>query len=178
MISINQDLVDACLSVATLLAALLYNFSLSRQRGYVSKKGFTFFLVFLALYPLLNMVAHLIAVGIFSYIRMQAGVFQYDIKFYTLIQFGLLLILINGYLLNRIRQISRGNWLVYRQIVIACVLQSAIILPLFPFNPISLLPVITSVLLVSRLAFARRGRGVALPIADLRGIEGSAVIAQ
>jgi uncharacterized protein with PQ loop repeat len=89
---------------------------------------------------------------------MQAGVFQYDLKFYALIQFGVLLLLINGYLLNCINQISRGNWSVYRQVVTACFLQCAITLPLFPFNPISLLPVITSVVMVVWLAFARRSR--------------------
>jgi hypothetical protein len=107
------------------------------------------------MYPLLNMVAHLIAVSTYAVIRYQAGVFQYDMKFYALMQFGTLLLLLNGYLLNRIKHLSRGNWQVYQQIVIACVLQSAIIFPLFPFNPISLLPVITSVFLILCLAFAR-----------------------
>jgi hypothetical protein len=108
------------------------------------------------MYPLLNIVAHLIAVGWVALIRMQTGVFQYDFKFYTLVQFGILLLLINGYLLNRIGHISRGNQVVYRQIIIACLLQSAIVLPLFPFNPLSLLPVITSVLLVLSIGLALR----------------------
>jgi uncharacterized protein with PQ loop repeat len=118
------------------------------------------------MYPLLNMVAHLIAVSTFAIIRMGAGVFQYDMKFYALMQFGVLLLLINGYLLNCINQISRGNWEVYRQVVTACVLQCAITLPLFPFNPIGLLPVITSVLLVARLAFAKRGRKAAKTLSE------------
>ncbi|WP_224995755.1 hypothetical protein [Cesiribacter sp. SM1] len=177
MIEVNRDLADAVVLVLTLVSALLYAVWLSRQPGYSSRKGVTFFLLFLALYPLLNMVAHLIAVGIFSYIRVQAGVFRYDIKFYTLVQFGLLLILINAYLLNRIRQICCGNWLVYRQIIVASLLQVAIVLPLFPFNPISLLPVTTSVLLVGRLALARRGRAVTEAVADLQRVENTTVAA-
>jgi hypothetical protein len=150
---------DSFVLALTIPACWLYNYFLYKHPGYSSKKGFTFFLVFLAMYPLLNMVAHLIAVGTFAFIRYQAGVFQYDMKFYALIQFGTLLLLLNTYLLNRITYISRSNWQVYQQIVIACVLQSAIIFPLFPFNPISFLPVITSVLLILSLAFARRIQG-------------------
>lgn len=146
---------DIIVLIVTLVSCFVYNFFLSRHPAYISKKGFTFLLVFLAMYPLLNMIAHLIAVGAFSVIRWQKGVFQYDIKLYALIQFGILLVLINAYLLSCIKQISRGNWGTYRQIILSCFLQSAIVLPLFPFNPLSLLPVATSLILVMRLLLAR-----------------------
>ncbi|MDO1445658.1 hypothetical protein Q0590_05325 [Rhodocytophaga aerolata] len=151
---------DLLILAITIVCCFLYNFVLYRHPEYASKKGFTYFLVFLAMYPLLNMMAHLIAITTFAVIRIQAGVFQYDMKFYTLIQFGVLLVLINGYLLHAIQQLSRGNKTVYRSVVLACVLQSAIILPLFPFNPISLLPVITSGLLLLTLTFTLKGRRV------------------
>ncbi|WP_162055836.1 hypothetical protein [Pontibacter pamirensis] len=145
---------DLVVLIVTFFCCLVYNFLLYRHPAYVAKKGFTYLLVFLAMYPLLNMIAHLIAVGTLSVIRWQHGVFQYDIKFYALTQFAVLLILINAYLLSCIKQISRGNWGTYRHMVLACVLQIAIVLPLFPFNPISLLPVATSFILVIRLMLA------------------------
>jgi hypothetical protein len=145
-------------AAATLPACFIYNFFLYRHHGYAAKKGFTYFLTCMAMYPLLNMIAHLIAVSTYAIIRLQVGAFVYDMRFYALIQFGVLLVLINIYLLNQIKQISRGNWSVFRQIVIASVLQSMIVLPLFPFNPISLLPVLTSILLVVRLIVARLNR--------------------
>lgn len=151
---------DFIVLAVTIPACFIYNFFLYKNPDYSSKKAFTWFLVFLALYPLMNMIAHLIAVGTLSILRFHAGVFKYDLKFYTLIQFGILLGIINIYILNRINQISRGNWLVYKNITIASALQSAIVLPLFPFNPISILPVMTSVLLVLRLLAAKRGREV------------------
>ena len=149
---------DLMAAAASLLCCFVYNHFLYKHPDYASKKGFTYFLALMAMYPLLNMMAHLIAVGTYAIIRLQAGAFEYDMKFYALIQFGVLLVLINMYLLNRIKHISRGNWSVYPQIVMACVLQSLIVLPLFPFNPISLLPVLTSIILVLRLTFARRGQ--------------------
>jgi hypothetical protein len=149
---------DLMVAAATLIACFIYNFFLYKHPEYASKKGFTYFLTCMAMYPLLNMIAHLIAVSTYAIIRLQAGAFTYDMKFYTLIQFGVLLVLINMYLLNQIKQISRGNWRVFRQICIASVLQSMIVLPLFPFNPISLLPVFTSIILVLRLTIARHGR--------------------
>jgi hypothetical protein len=149
---------DLIVAAATLLCSFIYNFFLYRHPRYASKKGFTYFLTCLAMYPLLNMLAHLIAVSTYAIIRLQAGAFEYDMKFYALIQFGVLLLLINLYVLNQIKHISCGNWSVFTQIVIACVLQSLIVLPLVPFNPISFLPVLTSILLVLRLTFARHGR--------------------
>jgi hypothetical protein len=149
---------DLLILAVTVVCCFLYNFFLYKNPEYTSKKGFTYFLVFLAMYPLLNMIVHLIAVTTFAIIRFQAGVFQYDIKFYSLIQFGVLLVLINGYLLHAIKQLSRGNRTVYRPVVLACMLQSAIILPLFPFNPICLLPVITSVLLLLTLTIRWKGK--------------------
>lgn len=151
---------DLIVLAVTIPACFIYNFFLYRNSGYSSKKAFTWLLVFLGMYPLLNMVAHLIAVGTLAILRLHAGVFQYDIKFYTLIQFGILLFIINAYILNQINQISRGNWVVYRNIVLASALQIAIILPLFPFNPISFLPVATSILLILRVVIARRGRSL------------------
>ncbi|MFP4096440.1 MAG: hypothetical protein ACLFUB_18300 [Cyclobacteriaceae bacterium] len=38
---------------------------------------------FLALYPLLNMVAHLLAVSYFAFIKLRAGEFVYDLRFYS-----------------------------------------------------------------------------------------------
>ena len=167
---------DLIVLIVTLVSCLVYNLLLYRHPAYVSKKGFTFLLVFLAMYPLLNMIAHLVAVGTFSVIRWQQGVFQYDIKFYALIQFGVLLVLINAYLLSCIKQISRGNWGSYRQIMLACVLQIAIVIPLFPFNPISLLPVATSLVLIMRLLLARRtGRAAGLKLE--KGVKNSATYA-
>jgi hypothetical protein len=59
----------------------------------------------------------------------------------------------------------------------ACVLQSSIILPLFPFNPLSLLPVITSVLLMLTLFIAPRGRRVAAGKAVIQEVRKSATYA-
>jgi hypothetical protein len=168
---------DLIVAAATLLSCFVYNFFLYRHPAYVSKKGFTYFLTSMAMYPLLNMLAHLIAISTYAIIRLQAGAFQYDIKFYALIQFGVLLVLINIYLLNQIKHISRGNWSVYSQIVIACVLQSLIVLPLFPFNPISLLPVLTSILLVLRIAVARYGRNANAVDMRLQQVEKAATYA-
>jgi hypothetical protein len=152
---------DLIVLAVTLPCCFVYNFYLYRHPEYASNKGLTYLLGFLVMYPLLNMVAHLVAVTTFAIIRLQAGVFHYDIKFYTLIQFGVLLVLINGYLLHCIQQISRGKKSVYRKVVWACILQSAITLPLFPFNPVSLLPALCSLLLILTMYISLRSRHLA-----------------
>ena len=157
-IMVNTQLTDGLLFVTSLLTSVAYCYFLFRHPAFNFKKGLAFVLVFLAQYALLNMSVHLIAVTNVALLKARAGTFEYDLRFYTLIQFGVLLFFINLYLLRGIKQITRGNWTNYRNLQIACGLQILITLPLFPFNPISLLPAIVSVLLLSLVGWAYRRR--------------------
>ena len=161
---LNTQYIDSLLFVITVLASMAYCYFLFRQPAYNFKKGLAFGLISLALYALLNMSVHLIAVTTVAVLKARAGTFEYDLRFYTLIQFGVLLFFINWYLLRGIKQICRQNWANYRNIQVVCGLQILITLPLFPFNPISLLPVIISVLLLGLTGWAYRHRPIATRI--------------
>ncbi|WP_210490251.1 hypothetical protein [Rufibacter aurantiacus] len=142
---LETQLIDSIILVVTVFFSATFTYVIHRGKP-LGKKGmvFSFLLVFLAQYTLLNICAHLIAVTAVALIKMRAGTFVYDMRFYTLIQFGVLLAIINGYLFRSVKQICLGKEQRFRNLVKACCLQILISLPLFPFNPLSLLPVMTS----------------------------------
>ncbi|QMU28568.1 hypothetical protein [Adhaeribacter radiodurans] len=142
---LNRQLIDSLLFVITVFATLSYCYFIFRKKKVYFSKGYTFSLVFLTLYTLLNMCAHLIAVIVVACMKAKAGTFEYDLRLYTLIQFGVLIVIINYYVLTKLTQVFQGNWNDHYGIYKAGFLQILITLPLVPFNPISLLPSLTSV---------------------------------
>ncbi|RNI22689.1 hypothetical protein [Rufibacter latericius] len=161
---INTQLVDSLLLVVTVLASLIFTYLVSRKRILdFRSKVLTFLMAFLAQYTLLNICAHLIAVTAVAMIKAKAGTFVYDMRFYTLIQFGVLLALINGYLVAGVKRVCLGKELVLSNMVKACLLQIFISVPLFPFNPLSLLPGVASIFLMVLLIITHRRKTFALP---------------
>ncbi|MDQ4139734.1 MAG: hypothetical protein M3142_04350 [Bacteroidota bacterium] len=152
----HQQLIDSLLFVITVLATVVYCYYIQKKKILALSKGLAFSLVFLTLYTYLNICAHLIAVTTVALIKAGAGTFVYDLRFYTLIQFGVLLAIINSYLLRRVNRIALGDWNNYQGVYKACLLQILITLPLFPFNPISLLPTLTAVPLMVLVFRVRR----------------------
>lgn len=144
-IMLNHQYIDNFLFVITGISSLAFCYIINRKKPLHLSKAYIFSLVFLSLYTLLNICAHLIAVAAVAIVKAKAGIFAYDLRFYTLLQFGVLLVIINVYLLRKTIRIIRGDWDNYRGIYKACILQILISLPLVPFNPLSLLPFITSV---------------------------------
>ncbi|MDQ3292041.1 MAG: hypothetical protein M3Q05_12205, partial [Bacteroidota bacterium] len=116
------------------------------------------------LYTLLNVFAHLIAVTTVAIIKANASTFGYDLRFYTLIQFGVLLAILNSYLLGEITRICQGNWKNYSGIYKAGALQILITLPLVPFNPISFLPTLTAISLMLLVYRASRQQTLQTPL--------------
>ena len=155
---VNRDLIDASLLLLTMLATPAYAFFLYRHPMFCQKKGFIFFLVFLAMYPLLNMLAHIVAVSTFAIIDAGKGVFTFNFYFYGLILYGLVFSLINLYLLHQIKLLSQGKWRACRQVYYAAALQIILILPSFLLNPLALLPSLTSIIMITRLYVAQRKR--------------------
>ncbi len=155
---LNQDLIDGLLLLITLVATPAFCFFIFRQPAFCQKKGFIFFLAFLAMYPLLNMLAHIIVISTLAIINATNGAFTYDFRFYSLMLYGVIFMLLNAYSLNRIVQLSSGKWQVCRQLHIAALLQAMLILPSFVLNPLALLPTITSLLMMGRLYLAQKGR--------------------
>ncbi|KAA3438805.1 hypothetical protein [Rufibacter hautae] len=163
---LDTQLIDSLLLVMTVLSSAAFTYFINRRRPSGGKgMVFTFLFVFLAQYTLLNICAHLVAVSVVAGIKMRAGSFVYDMRFYTLIQFGVLLALLNGYLFRGVRQVCLGKERRLKNMVVACCLQMLISFPLFPFNPLSLLPVMTSLALMLLLVVARRKSVYAQPSA-------------
>lgn len=155
---VNKELADLSVLLITLVATPLFCLSLFRHPDFSQKKGFILFLSFLAMYPLLNMVGHIIAISIISYFSYQDGTFFYDFRFYSLILYGVVFLLINGYSLYCIKHLSRGNQSHYTPLIRINLLQIILISPSFVLNPIALLPSIASLLIIFRLVVAKRSR--------------------
>ncbi|EMR01203.1 hypothetical protein [Cesiribacter andamanensis] len=161
--NINTNLVDISILLLSILATAGFCYRLYRHPAFCQRKSFVFLLVFLAMYPLLSMLGHVLAIALISGMRLQNGSFVYDFRFYSLMLFGLTFMLLNGYLLNRIRPLSRGLWQVYPQLVAVSVVQLLLLAPSIPLNPMGLMPCLASLLLIGRLALARRKAGRRLP---------------
>jgi hypothetical protein len=137
----NQVLIDNTLLAAALIIALLITRNTAAKK--VSATA-AFFLLFAPLIVFLNMWAHTIAVSIVNYQRYQAGSFQYSFSFYGLLLFGVVFIVVSGINISCARKRIKGDRSQNRTILWLNAGTALMFLPLFPINPIALLPVLAS----------------------------------
>ncbi|MBC5772611.1 hypothetical protein H8S95_00920 [Pontibacter sp. KCTC 32443] len=151
----NTALVDSGLILLALIGGWFYSDFLYRTRETAFKRLPLFLMVFAGFWCLFNWLGHTIAVLIFNIKTMQVGTFVYSYHFYSLLLMGIAFAIFSGYQLNQIRLLSRGEK-VYRQLKQVSFLIMALSLPIFPLNPIGLLPVISSILILVTAAATRK----------------------
>jgi hypothetical protein len=152
----NKPLTDALMLAVSLLGTLLFCRFLYRHPHFTGRKGHLFAMVFFAMTPFINLWAHEFAIGIAAFLRWQRGLFVYDFRFYSLMLLGAVFIGLGGYLLAQLGALSRGIPTARRSIRRACLLQIGCSLPLFPLNPIGLMPTLASLGVLGVLFFATR----------------------
>lgn len=138
----NTALIDnLLLATACLIALLLTRFLKDRQTGLAA----AFFLLFPPLLVFLNMWAHTIAVVVVNYKRYLSGSFQYSFRFYSLLLFGVVFLVVSGLNLAQAKKLIRGD--ASRKTILHWLNggTAVLFLPLAAINPIALLPVLASV---------------------------------
>jgi hypothetical protein len=153
---INTQLADTSIALLTLLLGLFLANYLYRTRQVAVKRLPLALVVLAAMWSLLNMVGHLVAVLWVNIDRMVKGTFTYSFHFYALLLMGVVFLTLNALQLNRIVLMSRGKYYMRKQLTLFCLSLAALSLPLFPLNPIGLLPVICSVVILSTIAITKK----------------------
>lgn len=105
-----------------------------------------------------HMWAHLFAISLVNILRYTRGEFEYNLRFYALMQLGIVLLLISGLSLHIIRRWATGGPALERPLLVLAGLQMLFSFPLYPFNPIGMLPGLAAVLLLLVLAGTRPQR--------------------
>ncbi|GAB3181764.1 hypothetical protein [Telluribacter humicola] len=159
---INKENTDLLLLLITLVVTPIFCLRLYRHPQFNQKKSFMMYLSFLAMYPLINMIGHIVAISTFTYLSIQDGTFIYTFRTYSLLLYGVIFLLINGYTLSGITNLSRGNWQYYTPLIRMNIIQIILILPSFILNPLALLPSITSLLIIISLTVAKRKKGLSI----------------
>ncbi len=152
----NKPFVDVLMLAVSLLGTVLFCRFLFRHPHFTGRKAALFAMVFFAMNPFMNLWAHEFAIGISAFVRWQQGLFVYDFRFYSLMLLGAVFIGLGGYLLAQLGELSRGVATAPRSIRRVCLLQMLCSLPLFPLNPIGLMPVLASLGVLTVLFFATR----------------------
>jgi hypothetical protein len=152
----NKPILDVIMLAVSLLGTALFCRFLYRQPHFTGRKGPLFAMVFFAMTPFVNLWAHEFAIGIAAFLRWQKGLFVYDFRFYSLMLLGAVFIGLGGYLLAQLGALSRGVATARRSIRRACLLQVLCSLPLFPLNPIGLMPTLASLGVLAVLFFVTR----------------------
>jgi hypothetical protein len=152
----NKPITDAIMLGVCLLASIFYCFIIFRHPAFSGRKWAVFLLVFLAMNPFLNLWAHLTAISLVAWSKMERNVFVYNFHFYSLLLLGAVFILLSGLLLDRIGRLSQGEGRMKKQIIQIGLVQLLFSLPLFPINPIGLMPGIASVLIFALLPLANQ----------------------
>jgi hypothetical protein len=147
----NQALIDNSLLTIAFVTAIII-VKTARKR---SMKPFpSFMLLFSPLVVFYNMWGHTVAVSIVNYNRFVEGTFLYDFRFYALMLFGIVFILISGINIDRARKAIAGDESQKRLIHWLNATTGLLFLPMFFINPIALLPVIASIISSATLATA------------------------
>ena len=152
----NTVVVDSSLMVLSLLGGWLLSGYYFRTRETGIRKLPLFLMLFAGLWCATNWLAHLIAVLIVNMKVMLAGSFVYTYHFYSLLLMGASFLTFSLYQLSRIVGVTRGVGGAQKQLKYICWLIIAFSLPIFPLNPIGLLPVISSVIILSTMAATRK----------------------
>ncbi len=162
----NKPFLDVLMLAVSLLGTVLFCRFLFRHPHFTGRKAALFAMVFFAMTPFINLWAHEFAIGISAFVRWQQGLFVYDFRFYSLMLLGAVFIGLGGYLLAQLGALSRGVATARRSICRACLLQMLCSLPLFPLNPIGLMPALASlgVLAVLFVASRRAGKPKSVPV--------------
>jgi hypothetical protein len=151
----NTALIDSGLIVLAILGSLLFSNFLYRTRETALKRLPLILMSFAGLWCLFNWVAHTIAVLIVNIKMMLAGTFVYSYHFYSLILMGVIFIVLSIYQLNQVKALSRGDT-AYKYLKRVSWLIIVLSLPIFPLNPIGLLPVISSILILATTAATKK----------------------
>ncbi len=151
----NTALIDSGLVVLAILSGWFVSGFLYRTRETAVKRLPLFVMSFAGFWCLLNWIAHTIAVLIVNIKSMLVGTFVYSFYFYSLLLMGVGFILLSIAQLAKIKHLSRGyksrttlkqvSWLII-----------ALSLPIFPLNPIGLLPVISSIAILTTVAVTNK----------------------
>ena len=153
---INTQLVDSSLFGLAVIAAWFIGNRFYRTRKACIKKMPLLLMVFMAMWCSLNMVGHLVAVLWVNIQRMQQGAFSYNLHFYNLLLMGIVFLSLSLLQLSRIKLLCQGKYYMRQQLTVFCLTLAVISLPLFPFNPIALLPVISSLTILITVAATKK----------------------
>ncbi len=153
---INTQLVDSSLLVLSVIFMWFLGNYFYRTRKSRIKKGPLLLVVFMAIWCSLNMVGHLVAVIWVNIQRMNEGTFAYNLHFYTMLLMGVVFLSLSLLQLRYLKLMSRGKYYLRRQLNIFCLSLALLSFPLFPFNPIGLLPVITSLTILITVAATKK----------------------
>ncbi|MEJ8755915.1 hypothetical protein WG947_02820 [Pontibacter sp. H259] len=151
----NTALIDSGLVVLAILGGWFFSDFLYRTRETALKRLPLLLMSFAGLWCLVNWITHTIAVLVVNIKAMLAGTFVYSYHFYSLLLMGVGFILLSLFQLSQIRLLSRGEN-AYKALRQVSWLIIALSLPIFPINPIGLLPVISSVLILVTAAATRK----------------------
>jgi hypothetical protein len=153
---INTQIVDSSILVLAFASSWFIGNYFYRTRKTNIKKIPLLLMVFMAVWSSLNMVGHLVAVIWVNVQRMQQGTFSYNLHFYNLLLMGMVFLSLSLLQLSRIKLLSRGKYYMRQQLAVFCLALALISFPLFPFNPIGLLPVITSITILLTLQATKK----------------------
>lgn len=139
----NQAFIDnAILLIAALTALLIIRFTKQRNAGRLS----SFLLLLSPLIIFLNMFAHTVAVLVVNLKRYQAGSFQYNFHFYSLMLFGIVFMVVSSINISCARKRIKGDLEQKSRMLWLNLGTALLFLPLIFINPIALLPVLASIL--------------------------------
>ncbi|KAA5549108.1 hypothetical protein [Adhaeribacter rhizoryzae] len=153
---INTQVADGSILVLAVASAWLIGNYFYRTRKSGIKKIPLLLLVFMAMWCALNMVGHLVAVIWVNIQRMQAGTFSYNLHFYNLLLMGVVFLSLSLLQLRCIKFLSRGKYYMRKPLTIFSLSLALLSFPLFPFNPIGLLPVISSLTILATVAATKK----------------------
>ncbi|MBC5992492.1 hypothetical protein [Pontibacter cellulosilyticus] len=152
----NTQLIDSSLIVLSILGAWLFSNYLFRTRETNIKRLPLLLMLFGGLWTASNWLGHLIAVSIVNIKVMLAGSFVYTYHFYSLMMMGAAFLTFSLFQLGAITRVTRGQIGAKKQLRNVSWLIILLSAPIFPLNPIGLLPVISSVLILVTMAVVRK----------------------
>jgi hypothetical protein len=132
---------NTLLAIAFFAALLITRFTKERKTSAIS----SFLLLFAPLVVFLNMWAHTVAVAIVNIQRYLAGHFVYSFSLYSLLLFGVVFIVVSGINIDCARKFIKGDQRQKSSILWLNLFTALLFLPMMVFNPIALLPVLTSI---------------------------------
>ncbi|MDO6391625.1 hypothetical protein Q4E40_15920 [Pontibacter sp. BT731] len=151
----NTVIVDSSLILLAIIGGWMLGNIMYRNRQ-TPVSWFTLFLVnFAALWCMFNWIAHVIAVLAVNVQRIMAGSFVYTFPFYAMLLMGITFIALSVLQLSRIRQLSQGKHYLRKQLTLVSWSIVALSLPIVPLNPIGLLPVISSVIILATVSLTK-----------------------